>query len=96
MQAFFVIIDFVLEIYSWILVALAVFDLLRGFGMIDVQTRPLEVIYRFFYRATAPALWPIRQLMPELGGVDLSPVISIVILMTIRYAIALYAVPKFA
>jgi YggT family protein len=96
MQAFFVIIDFVLEIYSWMLVALAVLDLLRGFGVIDLQTRPLEGAYRFFYKATVPALWPIRQLMPELGGVDLSPVISIVILMTIRYSIALYAVPKFA
>ena len=47
-------------------------------------------------RVTAPALWPIRQLMPDLGGVDLSPVLAIVILMTARYAIALYVVPKLA
>jgi YggT family protein len=74
MQIFFVTIDFVLEIYTWILVALAALDLLRGFGVIDAQTGPLGAVYRFLYKATAPALWPIRRLMPELGGVDLSPV----------------------
>jgi hypothetical protein len=56
MQIFFVTIDFVLEIYTWILVALAALDLLRGFGVIDAQTGPLEAVYRYLYKPTALAL----------------------------------------
>ena len=96
MKSFFVGIDIVLEICCWIVVAFAALDLLGGYGAIDPREGRLAALRRYLDKATASALWPIRRLMPSLGGVDLSPIILIVVLMTIRYTIALYAVPKFA
>ena len=48
----------------------------------------------FLYRITEPALRPIRNLMPSLGGIDISPVILILIIIFIRYCIALYILPN--
>jgi YggT family protein len=48
----------------------------------------------FLYRITDPALRPIRNLMPNLGGIDISPVILILIIIFIRYCIALYILPN--
>jgi YggT family protein len=48
----------------------------------------------FLYRITEPALRPIRNVMPNLGGIDISPVILILIIIFIRYCIALYILPN--
>jgi YggT family protein len=48
----------------------------------------------FLYRITEPALRPIRRLMPNLGGLDISPVIVILIIIFLRYCIALYILPN--
>ena len=48
----------------------------------------------FLYRITEPALRPIRNIMPDLGGIDISPVILILIIIFIRYVIALYILPN--
>ncbi len=95
MRLLFASIDIILELCSWFLATFAALYLLHEFGAIDVRSGRLAVIHRYLDRVTAPALWPIRKLMPDLGGLDLSPVILIIILMTVRYTIALYAVPKF-
>ena len=46
------------------------------------------------YRLTEPALRPIRNRMPDLGGIDVSPIIVILIIIFIRYCIALYILPN--
>jgi len=43
---------------------------------------------------TEPALRPIRRLLPDLGGVDISPVVAIVLVAAIRYTIALFILPR--
>ena len=47
----------------------------------------------FLYRITEPALRPIRNLMPNLGGIDISPIILILIIIFIQNVIALYIIP---
>jgi YggT family protein len=46
------------------------------------------------YRITDPVLRPIRNMLPNLGGIDISPVILFLISIFIRYVIALYILPN--
>jgi YggT family protein len=95
MQIFLVGLDEGLDIYCWIMVAFSILHLLRGFGVIDVRNRLAKGINTSLDKVTAPALWPIRRLLPDLGAVDISPIVLISIMIAFRYAIALYVWPRF-
>ena len=59
-------------------------------------SRPITVdqLGEFLYRVTEPVLRPIRNVLPNLGGIDLSPVVLFLIIIFIRYVIALYILPN--
>ncbi|HJS84232.1 MAG TPA: YggT family protein [Acetobacteraceae bacterium] len=84
MLAFFWLIDRAVDIYIWVVIAAAVFSMLAGFGVLDTRNRLVWTIGDFLYRATDPALRPIRNLLPNLGGIDISPVILILLLQAFR------------
>ena len=94
MRALFLVIDLALELYIWILIAAAIFSWLVAFNVVNVRNSVVGMIGDFLYRITDPALRPIRNLMPNLGGIDISPVILILIIIFIRYCIALYILPN--
>jgi YggT family protein len=94
MRALFLVIDLVLELYIWILIAAAIFSWLVAFNVVNVRNSVVGMIGDFLYRITEPALRPIRNVMPNLGGIDISPVILILIIIFIRYCIALYILPN--
>ena len=94
MRALFLVIDLVLELYIWILIAAAIFSWLVAFNVVNVRNSVVGMIGDFLYRITDPALRPIRNLMPNLGGIDISPVILFLIILFIRYVIALYILPN--
>jgi YggT family protein len=52
--------------------------------VINTHSRPVAMIGDFLYRATEPALRPIRQFLPNLGGLDISPIILLLILWFIE------------
>ena len=54
----------------------------------------IAVIGDFLYRITDPVLRPIRNMLPSMGGIDISPVILFLIIVFIRYVIALYILPN--
>ena len=93
MRALFLVIDLVLELYIWILIAAAIFSWLVAFNVVNVRNSVVGMIGDFLYRITEPALRPIRNVMPNLGGIDISPVILNLIIIFIRYCIALYILP---
>lgn len=95
MRALFIGIDTVLEIYCWILILFAVLQLLSGFKVIDIRNRPIAVVNTWLDKTTRLPLRPVRKILPDLGAVDLSPIILILMLMAVRYGIALNAWPKF-
>jgi YggT family protein len=84
MLAFFWLIDRAIDIYIWVVIGAAVFSMLAGFGVLDTRNRLVWTIGDFLYRATDPALRPIRNLLPNLGGIDISPVILILLLQAAR------------
>jgi YggT family protein len=94
MRALFLVIDLALQLYVWILIAAAVFSWLVAFNVVNVRNPVVGMIGDFLYRITEPALRPIRNMMPDLGGIDISPVILILIIIFIRYVIALYILPN--
>jgi YggT family protein len=70
----------VISLYKWAVIIGAVLSTLVSFGVLDTRNRAVWTITDFFYRITEPALRPIRRIMPNLGGIDLSPLVLILLL----------------
>jgi YggT family protein len=80
MHAVLNLILLIIRIYIWLLIAQAILSWLLAFGVINRYNRGVSVIGDFLYRVTEPALRPIRAILPNFGGIDISPVILILIL----------------
>jgi len=78
------LIDTVITIYIWLLIASAVLSWLVAFNVVNVHNRIVHTIGDFLYRVTEPLLAPIRRYLPSLGGIDLSPVVLILLLIFLR------------
>lgn len=76
--------DTVITLYIYILVANAIFSWLVAFNVINARNGIVATIGDFLYRVTEPALAPIRRRLPDLGGIDLSPVVLIIGLIFLR------------
>jgi YggT family protein len=72
------ILSWALSFYKWAVILAAVFSMLTSFGVLDTRNRAVWTIGDFLYRLTEPALRPIRNMLPNLGGLDLSPLVLIV------------------
>jgi YggT family protein len=94
MRALFLVIDLALQLYIWIVIAMAIFSWLVAFNVVNTRNHVVALIGDFLYRITEPALRPIRNMLPNLGGIDISPVILFLIIVFIRYVIALYILPN--
>ena len=84
MRAVLDVILVVLQIYIWLLIAAAVLSWLLVFNVVNRHNRFVEMIGRLLFQITEPVLRPIRNLLPNLGGFDISPVILILALYFIR------------
>ena len=78
------LIDNVIDIYTWIVIAGAIMSWLVAFGVINVRNQFIRVVVDLLYRLTEPVLRPIRRILPNLGGVDISPVILLLGLFFLR------------
>jgi YggT family protein len=76
--------DTVITLYIYVLVANAVFSWLVAFNVINTRNNVVGMIGDFLYKVTEPVLAPIRRRMPDLGGIDLSPVVLIIGLIFLR------------
>ena len=77
-------VDFVLDIYTWILIGSAVFSWLYAFNVVNSRNQFVASVGSFLFKVTEPVLRPIRRYMPDLGGVDISPIVAFVIIYFIR------------
>ena len=66
-----------IELYVWLVIISAIMSWLVAFNVINTSNRAVYVIGDFLYRITEPALRPIRRVLPNLGGMDLSPIVLI-------------------
>ena len=78
------LIDTVLELYMWVIIANVVMSWLVAFNVINTRQGIVNQIREFLWRATEPALAPIRQVLPNFGGIDVSPVVLIILIVFVR------------
>ena len=84
MKSVLILLDNVIHFYIWILIINAVLSWLVAFGVLNVQNRFVYTILEFSYKITAPPLNVIRRYLPNLGSIDISPVVLILVLMFLR------------
>ena len=93
MRSILYIIILILDLYIWLLIAAAVLSWLVAFNVINARNQFVAMVGDFLYRITEPVLRPLRNLLPNLGGLDLSPVIVILIIILIKDIIVRYIYP---
>ena len=84
MYGFVWLIDQILSIYEWLLIASVVLSWLVNFNVINRNNRFVHQVGEFLFRITEPVLRPIRNLLPNMGGIDISPIIVILLIGFIR------------
>ncbi len=94
MRAVLDIILIVLELYVWLLIAAAILSWLVAFNVVNTRNQFVSMVGEFLYRITEPLLAPIRSVMPNLGGLDISPIILILIIYFIERVIEYYIYPN--
>jgi YggT family protein len=74
----------VVDLYIWVIIGSAVLSWLVAFGVVNTSNRFVYTLGDMLHRLTEPALRPIRQVVPDLGGIDISPIVLILGLIFIK------------
>ena len=93
MRSILYVILIVLDLYIWLLIAAAVLSWLVAFNVVNSRNQFVAMVGDFLFRITEPVLRPIRNMLPSLGGIDVSPVVLILIIILIKDIIVRYIYP---
>ncbi len=93
MRALLDVIMIALQLYVWIIIASAIYSWLYLFNVINTSNQFVAMIGDFLYRVTEPAYRPIRRFMPDLGGIDLSPIVLLLGIFFVQQIIRYYIYP---
>lgn len=93
MRAILDVVLIALDLYWWIVIASAIFSWLYAFGVVNPRNQVVAAIGQFLYQATEPVLRPIRRRLPNLGTIDISPVVLLLLIIFIRLVIVYYIYP---
>ncbi len=94
MRALLDVILIALDLYMYLVLAWVILSWLIAFNIVNTRNPIVAGIAEFLYRITEPVLRPIRNVMPNLGGIDISPVILFLIIIFVRNAILYYIYPN--
>jgi YggT family protein len=78
------LIDLILSIYMWIVIAVVIMSWLVAFNIVNRHNDIVRQISNVLYRLTEPVLGPIRRVLPNMGGLDLSPIVVFIAIWFIR------------
>ena len=93
MKSILILLDSVITIYIWILIINALLSWLIAFNVLNTSNRLVYSLLDISYKMTDPLLRPIRNFLPSLGSIDVSPVVLILLLMFLRNLIFEYLAP---
>ena len=93
MRAILDVLMLILQLYVWLIIAAAILSWLIAFNVVNTRNDVVRAVWDFLYRITEPVLRPIRNLLPNLGGIDISPIILLLIIFFIQRVIQLYLYP---
>ena len=84
MKSLFLLIDSVINIYIWLIIINVILSWLVSFNILNTQSRFVFAILNATHQLTDPVLNKIRKFIPNLGSIDISPVVLILLLVFIR------------
>ncbi len=84
MGSLLILIDTVISLYTWMIIVSIVLSWLVVFNVINTHNQFVAMVRDFLYRITEPVLAPIRRFVPNLGGIDIAPVVLILLLFFLR------------
>jgi len=94
MKSALILFDNIVTLYIWILIINVVLSWLVAFNILNTGNRFVYAILDVSYRLTAPPLNLIRRYLPNLGSIDISPVVLILALMFLRNLVFEYLAPS--
>jgi YggT family protein len=83
----------ILDLYRWLLIAAAIFSWLIAFNVVNTRNQFVSAVAEFLYRITEPVLAPIRRVLPNFGGLDISPVIAFFLILLVEMYLQDYVWP---
>jgi YggT family protein len=90
MNPFLWLILTVIDLYFWVILATVILSWLVGFNIVNASNPYVRQIGYALRRLTEPLLGPIRRRLPDLGGIDVSPIVLLLLLQVVRYFIGYY------
>ncbi len=84
MYAILHLVNTVLSLYSYVIIATAIMSWLLAFDVINFRNDLVRSVWNFLNALTEPVLRPIRRILPNLGGIDVSPIILLLLLMFVQ------------
>ena len=84
MNAVVLLIERIIDLYIWVLIINVIFSWLVAFNVLNTQNRFVNSILEITYKLTDPPLNYIRKFLPNLGSIDISPVVLILALIFIK------------
>lgn len=93
MRAVLDVILLALQLYTWVIIAVAVMSWLLAFNVINYHNDLVRSIWSGLNAITEPFLRPIRRILPQMGGLDISPVVLLLIIFFIQRVIEYYLYP---
>ena len=93
MIAIFYLVLQMLKLYSYVVIANVILSWLIAFNVLNTQNRLVYSILELSYKLTDPILNKIRRLLPNLGSLDISPIILLLLIWFVEMCMKLYIAP---
>lgn len=93
MRAILDIVMIVLDLYTWVVIGGAILSWLIAFNVVNIRNDVVRSVWNLFTALTEPFLRPIRNFLPAMGGLDISPIILLLGIMLVQRIIVYYVYP---
>jgi YggT family protein len=93
MRAILNVVILALDLYKLVIIVAAVMSWLIAFNVVNVRNDFVRSVWSALTALTEPALRPIRRILPNTGGVDISPVVLFLLILLVEQIITLYIYP---
>jgi YggT family protein len=94
MRAILDVLLIVLQLYTYVIVIVAILSWLVAFNVINIYNDFVRAVWNTLNALTEPLLRPIRRILPNMGGIDISPIILILLIVLIQDIIQRYIYPN--
>ena len=85
----------ILDVIWWLIIASVIASWLIAFGVVNTRNQAVYTIISFLNRANEPLFRPIRRVIPPLGGLDLSPMIVLLIIYIIQRELQIMVIRQY-